>query len=1816
AWRVMPGATVRKYTEYNEAFANDFFSSEAFKLTQYRLTGQDIVTPRLARDGGAVVFEATTRLTLDGTLLSQADKGGRGGLVDIAGKKIAIVGAGQDAGTLQAGGYLVIDATSLSNFGAGSLLVGGTRKGDPLGTQIDVTATDIVVRNGAATELFGPEIILAASGKVAVDAGSVVSARGTGASGGGNLIMKPQVAAVYDNKGTPDTADDVLVTPSKDWGALVRVANGEAVKVVRQNVDTTQGGLVTIGAGAALNGGDALLIDATRTTELAASARISGIDLSVSAGRIGFGGGSGMVLDSAALAQLANSKHLTLRSYSSFDFHQSVDLGAAGLASLTFDGAAFTGHGGNIVLRGEKIALENSGAALAATGNGNGSFTLDAASLVLGAGQKNFAGFGAITLGGREQIVGAGKGGIDTGAIALNLNTALLTGRGGAAQSIVTSGALQVLRTAGGDSTQQNLQDSLGSRLSLSGASIVFGGRAVALGGNIDMTATAGGLTLADGAQIDVGGFAKQFFDVAGYADAGSIKLSAVGGDVRLNSGSQLNLAAHKAGGNAGTLNVAAANGGTVVLDGTINAQAGAGGKAGAFALDIAALADFAGFSQRLNAAGFNRSRQFRIRQGDITLDGTTTVEDFGLTTDQGRVTIAGTVDARAAYGGAIRITGGNGVTMNAGAQLLAGATGELGSGRVTLEAAGGQLDLQGGTINVAGNEGGKVRLRAQQNAAHTDLNATAVNVSIAGARSAVLEGIATYNASTVDAVKAAAVADANQFSAAAPAVANRLGTTLAVMPGIVIESAGDLAMNGDWNLRGDFANAREGTLTLRAGGNLVVKGHLSDGFDTADRAGKLQEGASWNLRLVAGADLGSANTLAVKPLAAQAAGSGSITIGTADTNPDAAVDNGSGKLIRTGTGDLEVRAGRDLTLAHKESVIYTAGRKDMTAWSDFTTANAAAIYGVEGGNLDISAQGSIEAQPAGQRFVEWLNRQGAFNAQRYFGEFESGETGIRPDGSYGPLLLAPQQSSWWVNYGAFKQGVGALGGGNVTVNAGGDLGNLVVVLPTTMRMRGGRSAAEAMAMETRNGGTLTVEAGGAIRGGQYYIARGAGEIKAGETAVGHTVIVDWDQSNGTFTRTSNAVAPILALGDATLSLRTAGDLRLQTIIDPMLVRYGDGLRPDGQQLDYGAYMSGYTGRTVLNLVSTGGDIKLVNEANYVFGDRQVRWSEKVDAQLAHGGNRYPARLSVAALNGSLGIDGALYVMPSWNNDVSLIAQNNLRFAAPVSMAYATPQMMPSPFMPTGGVSFGQMNMDDLLNNQINPSGSSAIKDSFLRELSNPGVLPLAGDFAPSRIYAAEGSIFGLDLKASEQTWIRAGKDIRGVRLAGRNVRASDVTLLEAGNDILAMTRVKPIDRNNPSVNTLTGSVEMQGPGVLLVSAGRDVYAGDLQIQTLANQQYDANNRPMAGTQINGLPSQGASITVMAGMNGAAAYDAFAGAYLDPAKAAAMPDYLKARAADGSVLPLYLTDAVETRPGGQQKVTRRGLVSYMKDMTGEDLAPMAAWTRFQSLPKLAQQQFLRQVYLLELREAGRNQGEPGVNGLPLNGGYNRGYAAIAVLFPGEAWKGNVAANNMMLRTMSGGDINVLTPGGGLQVASLGATVPAGYGLVTLGSGHINVFAKDDVVVNQSRILSFVPEASKRGSDQIIWSSRGGIDAGKGSKTVRVPSAPEIVTDLDGNTVVREKSDMSGSGIGTVGDGDVDLVAPQGTINAGDAGIRVAGNLNIMALQVLNADNIKVKGEAKGLPVVEAVNIGALTNAGAAASQAAMAAQDMLQRDRA
>jgi hypothetical protein len=1606
--------------------------------------------------------------------------------------------------------------------------------------------------------------------------------------------MAPQVAAVYGDPGTADTnpANDVLLTPSKDYGALIRVSNGNAVRALRENVNTALGGIVTIGDGAKLDGGKALLIDSTRNAAVAASAQLSGASLSLASGRIGLGGGTeGLILDVTSLARLANTQHLTLRSYTSIDFHSSINFGGAGLSAVTLDAAGLVGYGTSpVTITGGTIVLDNSGGSFAEPmGAGHGHLALIADELVLGRGTKALRGFDTIALTGGKRIVGEGNGGIDTGSASVILTTPVLTGRGGASQSIVTTGALTL--TGGGSGAVENAGDSLGSRIALTGGNVAIDGRIVGLGGAVEITATDGDIVLSEGSLIDVGGFAKQFFDIAQYADAGRISLTSVGGDVRLNAGAALNLAAVSGGGSAGRLSVTAVDGGTVKLDGTVAAQAGAGGKGGSFALDIDELPDFAAMSQKLNTAGFFASRQFRIREGNVEIAGTTRVDEFELSADTGVVTMTGAIDARSEYGGTILISGGGGLVMAASADLKAGAThATLGSGRVTLEATGGMLDVQGGTIDVSGGEGGKVRFRARQIAnsatpnipGHTDIAVTALNATITG--SAVLEGVSTYQSTTTGAVKAQAIADAATFASSISAIVTRLGledADVGVMAGIQIESAGDLTVDGDWNLFADFAAQREGTLTLRAGGNLNVNGNISDGFDLAGRTGVLQDTVSWDLRLIAGADLTSASAAALRPMAALAAGSGSLIVGS----------SAAGKVIRTGTGDIDVRAGRDVDLAHNESVIYTAGRKDMTAWADFNTAPVNGAYGISGGHLRMIAQGDVSsALPANrapmQLYIEWLKRQGAVD-----GSF-----------NFAPHGTINEQSSWWVDYGAFQQGVGALGGGNVEVSAGGDLVNLLVALPTNGRVRGGRTSAERKLLELRNGGSMTVDAGGAVRAGYYYIGRGAGTIDAGEFTTGRFVDINMDNK-----LTSYPIAPVLSLGDATLSVRTTGELRLQTVLDPLMVGKGQG------NANAGSFMSGQTDRTALDLTSVGGDVVLVNQARFLSRDLTLSGAPNgtgpwyYEGMNINAGNVYPSKVRITALNGSVENLETFYMLPGSAPELRILAENNVVPGA-IVMSRATLEMIPSPFVPVGangapirfvsGFTFNEVLYNDMT---LPPSNISGLQ-RYLYGFRDPEHLPNEDDYEPSRIYARTGSIVNtpdvnlgyrsvlmIGLRAvttNEQTWFRAGTDIRGIDYRLRNVHGTDVSLLEAGNDIIG------------------GSITVQGPGAVTLEAGRDVYGTDFQINSVGNRTYDENNRPLVWSEISGLPDTGASISVLAGLNGKRpSYDAFMAAYLDPANLAAMPDYLKTILVDAStgleigMVPRYFLDIWEDRGEGDVHRINRGLPGFVEETTGRPANSFAdAWTTFQSLPRLTQETFLRRVYTQELREAGKNQNTPGANGLPINGGYNRGYTAIATLFPGDDWKGDVSIGSAKFRTLAGGDIDVLTPGGGLQVAGLGVVVPAGSGIIALGAGDINIFARDSITVNRSRILTF------GGGDEIMWSTLGDIDAGRGAKTSRVPSAAEVTTDLDAITAVLEKADISGSGIGTIvgftgaGAGDLHLIAPEGTVNAGDAGVRVSGNLNLAALHVANVDNFDVDGETKGLPPVEAPDIGGLTEA--------------------
>jgi len=132
----------------------------------------------------------------------------------------------------------------------------------------------------------------------------------------------------------------------------------------------------------------------------------------------------------------------------------------------------------------------------------------------------------------------------------------------------------------------------------------------------------------------------------------------------------------------------------------------------------------------------------------------------------------------------------------------------------------------------------------------------------------------------------------------------------------------------------------------------------------------------------------------------------------------------------------------------------------------------------------------------------------------------------------------------------------------------------------------------------------------------------------------------------------------------------------------------------------------------------------------------------------------------------------------------------------------------------------------------------------------------------------------------------------------------------------------------------------------------------------------------------------------------------------------------------------------------------------------------------------------------------------------------------------------------------------------------------------------------------------------KGGNEIIWSTVGNIAAGFGSKTVHSAPPTRVLIDPQSGDVQNDLAGLAtGSGIGVlatlagVAPGDVDLIAPTGTIDAGDAGIRSSGKINVSAVAVLNSANIQASAGTTGTPVVVVPNISGLTTASTASAGA-------------
>ena len=1897
AFEVAPQSVVQNRADYETYSANTFLRDGAL--------ANDAAAPRLPIDSGHLVLAATGAVAIGGTVLADAPTGGRRGLVDInTPTDILIAGPGVVAPL----GTLMLDAAELSSFNAESLLVGGLREDTTAGTTVSVSTDNIVVNN-TGIPLTGSGIALVANNSITITPGSKIEALGNIATADPLLF------------GTQDS-------PGSGNGVLIRVSTDSNASIARLGVDNSTSPTLTIGAGAIISGASVTL-DSTTATLLDPAAILSGDSIALDSGQISLlldkpgklQATTGLVLSGLALASLQqNAQSLTLLSYSSLDIYGTGQIGSSDIATLALHAGnirGFNNDGGTVTLSAQEIFVDNSSnsGAVSPIDATRGNLTFDAANIHFGSGLVQIDQFANTNLIASGGIVFEGSGGLTAeGSVALT--TPVITGTTGAGYALNAAGMLTIDRPAA--AVPATVSGGLGASLTLIGSSVIENSDILLPSGAITLqaTGTLPGSAVKIGGTLSVAGTAQNFFDLTKYTDAGEIHLNADEGSVFLNPGSLITVAADAGGGNAGLLAISAPAG-DIAVSGSLD---GTGGTGGNFSLDIKAFAQTGALNAALDAGGFFQSRAFRIRSGDVLIDGHASTMVFNLSADSGSITVKGMIDAYSNNGGTIGLFANSGITLASGAQLNVAAIEPDAAGKaglVDLETRGadaGQIAIQAGSLinlSVGVGPGGTLHLRAPQNDEATDFSVAPIDGTIVNPGSIIAEAYRVFDTGitgSIDSQEAnvfgnqiAVNNNASLIQARVLGVNGSFAPIFHVQQGAeIVNPAGDLTLNNDWDLStyrsGDrkpvvdqlgnplldqygnpiMAGVEPGILTLRAAGSIIFNGALTDGFGDSlgtiplDQFGNparwkspllpaFADGTSqesWGYRITAGADFQAADYRDTAPAgfgqvpASLSLGvfGGNFAIGVNgpggfDAIADSALE-GHYQVIRTGTGDIDISVQSDIKLQNPFATIYTAGAQvansTLGGTFDLPILDASggelalgavqeipaypAQYSGGGGHVTIAAGGDIShiamdnagnviADSERQLPDNWLYRRGYVDPT-------TGEFGVA---KYGDVA----STSWWVDFANFFEGVGALGGGDVTMTAGHDIQNVDAVIPTNARLP--KDSLNPTDLVELGGGNLTIRAGHDIDGGVYYVERGRGNLTAGNSI--HT-----NSTRSPSLTTITNVAPLpedtwlpttLFLGKGSYTVRANGDLTLGPVANPFLLPGGYS-----NTFWYKTYFSTYATTDSVDVASLTGTLTLRDSTTLptrvspdpflqawerevlllsqavqtpAYYQPWLRLDESDVSGFSTVATLEPGTLRATAFSGDLNLVGQLLLSPAPTGTIDLAAAGALNglqqsgvvtlvnIPTPVNaftsglinLSDANPAFIPgvaSPFafQTVAGTTPSAVNSpSDVLafvNKLFQESGSITGTQAVLQTeqaLHAAGILH-ADDPNPIHLYSETGSISGFTLFSAKAARISAGQDLTDLSLYIQNTSASDTSMVTAGRDIIAYDPTSPLrSAAVVSGNVLTvpatpqaGDVQISGPGAIEVLAGRNLNLG-----------IGASNADGTGV---GVTSIG---------NARNPFLPFAGAQIIGAAGIGPSSSLAQSQLDfGSFNNLFLNPETAADRGARYLPELAPLLGL------QNQSDAAVWSAFSQLPVEEQDLLALKIFYLVLRDAARDRTDSAAAAF---GTYDAGYAAVAALFPEPASEGSISLASREIATSSGGDISLLAPAGGLTVGFAGASPAADQGLLTEDGGNIGIFTNASVEVGTSRIFTL------RGGNEIIWSTTGDIAAGASSKTVQSAPPTRVLIDPQSGDVKTDLAGLAtGGGIGVletvtgVPPGDVDLIAPAGTIDAGDAGIRVSGNLNISAVQVLNAGNIAVSGVSAGVPTVASPNLAGLTAA--------------------
>jgi len=1694
---IYPSGYAEKLADYVVSDASTYFTATATEAG----TGAAAVTADAGALNIAVTTAAVNSLNLQGTVLTSAAGGGRGATVSISAPDLEIT-AGYGSGSA---GALTVSGSVLQSWDASSYTLGGlstavtaTTSGNTTadGSSIAVAANNVTVDSGV--QLSADQIVLVAQQSIDVAAGA--SLMSTSGKSGSVLSTPPFV----DTVSLTDTNSVTL-----PQAALLAVSDLYLPVVSRSALNGVTGATISVQQGSTLSSGGALAVDAPGDITLAGTLNGKGASWSLSSSSVAFVG-SGTSADTlnigaGLLSSLQSAGALRIESQSSIDIDSAVSLGvnATGasptLSSLTLVGNSINNRAtGNSVFGGTSLLLEGVTAvdgsnppSAAIIGSGNLSFVAD--TMTVGPGVLSVNGFAQT----KAQVAGAvetqGAGYWNVGGD-LTINASELTPAADAADEPGTTIASTGTLTLGAPTKSAGALPTLvGGSLTLTAADIEDAGKIAAPSGVVALSAT-GNMHLSSAATINAGGTSVEAVDTTAYSPGGLVQLTA-GGNLTVDSGSAISVAGTSKT-PAGTLYITAA-GGIVTLAGSLDG-ASSGGTGGSLNVNAGALAG--GLMSLVNnpgLSGFSEAVNVRTHTGNLDLadGGTITANKITLTADTGSVGIAGVLSAPSAdQRGLIDLSGGGGVTLASTGQLHAdgsgagGRGGEIDINSVTAVCAAGEaactttgsITLAGGSVITAygAAEMGELVLRAPAlSSVDVAINqgSTGIGADVSKVGQVIIEPVLVSSTTgvTADSDLSNAVSSASTFlSTAMPTIAARLtsssSTPISVQAGVELQdvSAGDALTLNSIDLSAYSTQGQVINVDVRAAGSITINGTISDGFTTSGSVTTLTNMASGSLSFVAGADLSSANALSTLATSSSA---GSLTLG-----PQA--------VVRTGTGNINLTAAGDIIFDYGASgggaTVYTAGLAGLPAVTSGRGASAVSEnFPTEGGNVVIAAGADV----VGAALVNVDPAGGNYSV-----------TGWQPRGTtVSTTDSSVSVANYGVNFSKFDWNVGALGGGDLTVTAGGKVSNL--------------SAATADSTDNGDvtvygaGGGLRINAVGDIGSAQVYVGDGVGTVT---TNAGLVSVLT--------TATGQAVGSSFALGNSQISVWARQSVQVDAVYDPTFT-------PTGVTNTKGTYFFTYGTNSALNLSSTDGDVAL-NDISGSTGPQGVLLGTSLVSQAGNSGYAVlPPNLTIQALQDDIDFSGTSILFPSSTGQLSMFAGEDIVAA----QAGALIAMSDATAVPTAA------------NTAIALTATTGSGLQYGGLAVFEGVIH-TGDSQPAVITAGR-DIDGMSFDIPKAADVQAGRDIVDLVYLGQNISASDTTLITAGRDI--------------TYTGLTGQISVGGPGSVDIFAGRNINLGFTDGIATTGAYENAN-----------LPSsQGADLTITAGYG-----------------------------TTGADFSSFETDIIAPSATYQTE-----LVRYVEAQTGETgLTYKQAATVFDGLSLSQRTALIDNVFFNELLLSGRaaNAGT-GV-------GFSEGYAAIDALFPYSRnpttanpgpYAGNLDMIYSRIYTLSGGNISLVVPGGSINVGlanqPVGVTTksPGQLGIVAEGAGNIDIYSQGDVNVNSSRIFTL------GGGNILIWSDEGSIDAGNGSKSSLSVPSPTVTYAADGSVSFNYSGALAGSGIRTiqtdptVAAGNVDLDAPVGTVDAGDAGIGAAGNVNIAAAHVIGALNISFGGSATGVP---------------------------------